>query len=51
MRLHNNYCVICEIGNKLVEFEFEGINKYESTWKIKTSEEKFKVIPIAKYKA
>ncbi len=26
------------------------INKYEKKWKIRTSEEKFKIIPIAQYK-
>lgn len=33
-----------------VEREIEGINKFERKWKIKTSEEKFKIIPIAQYK-
>ena len=33
-----------------VEREIERINKYERTWKIQTSEEKFKIIPIAQYK-
>ncbi len=33
-----------------LEREIERINKYERLWKIQTSEEKFKIIPIAKYK-
>ena len=33
-----------------VEREIERINKYERAWKIQTSEEKFKIIPIAQYK-
>ncbi len=33
-----------------VEREIERINKYERKWKIQTSEEKFKIIPIAQYK-
>ncbi len=33
-----------------LEREIERINRYERLWKIKTSEEKFKIIPIAKYK-
>ncbi len=32
-----------------VEREIERINKFERKWKIKTSEEKFKIIPIAQY--
>ena len=31
------------------EREIERINRYERKWKIKTSEEKFKIIPIAQY--
>ncbi len=34
-----------------VEREIERINIYEKKWEIKTSEEKFKVIPVAQYKA
>ncbi len=30
--------------------EIDRINKYERMWKTKTSEEKFKIIPIAQYK-
>ena len=33
-----------------VEREIERINKFERKWKTKTSEEKFKIIPIAQYK-
>ena len=33
-----------------VEREIERINKFERKWKIKTSEEKFKILPIAQYK-
>ncbi len=33
-----------------VEIEIERISKYERAWKIQTSEEKFKIIPIAQYK-
>ncbi len=33
-----------------VEREIERINKFERKWKIKTSEEKFKIIPIAQLK-
>lgn len=33
-----------------VEREISRINRFEKTWKIKTSEEKFKIIPIAQYK-
>ncbi len=33
-----------------VEREIERINKFERKWKIKTSEEKFKIIPIAQFK-
>ncbi len=33
-----------------VEREIERINRYEKKWKIKTSEEKSKVIPVAQYK-
>ncbi len=29
------------------EREIDRINKYEHKWKIKTNEEKFKVIPLA----
>ena len=32
------------------EREIERINRYEKLWKIKTSEGKFKIIPIAQYK-
>ncbi len=32
------------------EREIERIHIYEKLWKIQTSEEKFKIIPIAKYK-
>ncbi len=32
------------------EREIERINKYERLWKIQTSEEKFKIIHVAKYK-
>ena len=34
-----------------VEREIERINKFERKWKIKTSEEKFKIIPIAQLKS
>ncbi len=33
-----------------VEREIERINKFERKWKIQTSEEKFKIIPIAQHK-
>ncbi len=33
-----------------VEREIERINNFEKKWKIKTSEEKFKILPIAQYK-
>ncbi len=33
-----------------VEREIERISRYEKTLKIQTSEEKFKIIPIAQYK-
>ena len=33
------------------EREIERINSYERTWKIQTSEAKFKIIPIAQYKS
>ena len=33
-----------------VEREIESISKFEKKWKIKTSEEKFKIIPIAQVK-
>ncbi len=33
-----------------VEREIDRINRYEKKWKIKTSEEKFKIIPMAQYK-
>ncbi len=33
-----------------VEREIERINKFERKWKIRTSEEKFKIIPIAQLK-
>ncbi len=33
-----------------VECEIERISKFERKWKIKTSEEKFKIIPIAQLK-
>ncbi len=33
-----------------VEREIERINKYEKQWKIKTSQDKFKLIPIAQFK-
>ena len=33
-----------------VEREIEIISKFERKWKIKTSEEKFKIIPIAQVK-
>ncbi len=33
-----------------VEREIDRINRYEKKWKIKTSEEKFRIIPIAQYK-
>ena len=33
-----------------VEREIERINIFEKAWKIKTSEEKCQVIPIAQYK-
>ncbi len=33
-----------------VEPEIERIGKFERKWKIKTSEEKFKIIPIAQLK-
>ncbi len=33
-----------------VERETERIKKFERMWKIKTSEEKFHIIPIAQYK-
>ncbi len=33
-----------------IEREIERINKFERKWKIKTSEEKFKIIPIAQLK-
>lgn len=33
-----------------VEREIERISKYERKWKIQTSEEKFKILPIAQYK-
>ncbi len=33
-----------------VEREIEKIYRYERTWKIRTSEEKFKIIPLAKMK-
>ncbi len=33
-----------------VEREIERINKFERKWKIKTSEEKFKIIPMAQFK-
>ncbi len=33
-----------------VEREIERINNFERKWKIKTSEEKFKILPIAQYK-
>ncbi len=33
-----------------VEREIERINKFERTWKIRTSEEKFKIIPMAQRK-
>ncbi len=33
-----------------VEREIERINKFERKWKIKASEEKFKIIPIAQRK-
>lgn len=33
-----------------VEREIERISKFERKWKIKTSEEKFKIIPIAQVK-
>ncbi len=32
------------------EREIERINRYEKKWKISTSEEKFKIIPMAQYK-
>ncbi len=35
---------------RMVEREIGRINKYEKKWKIRTSEEKFKIIPIAQYK-
>ncbi len=34
----------------IVEREIERINKFERKWKIQTSEEKFKIIPIAQHK-
>jgi len=34
-----------------VEREIERINKFERKWKIRTSEEKFKIIPIAQLKS
>ncbi len=33
-----------------LEREIERINRFERQWKIKTSEEKFKIIHIAQYK-
>ncbi len=33
-----------------VEREIEIINKFEKRWKIKTNEDKFKIIPIAQLK-
>ncbi len=33
-----------------VEREMERINRYEKKWKIKTNQDKFKVIPIAQRK-
>ena len=33
-----------------IEREIERINKYERKWKIQTSEEEFKIIPMAQYK-
>ncbi len=33
-----------------VQREIERINNYEKAWKIQTSKEKFKIIPIAQYK-
>ncbi len=33
-----------------VEREIERINRYEKQWKIKTSQDKFKLIPIAQFK-
>ncbi len=33
------------------EREIERINCYEKRWKIRTSEEKFKILPIARYKS
>ena len=32
------------------EEEIERKNKFDRKWKIKTSEKRFKIIPIAKYK-
>ncbi len=34
-----------------VEREIERINKFERKWKIQTSEEKFKIIPIPQLKS
>lgn len=39
-----------EMMKRKVEREIERISKYERAWKIQTSEEKFKIIPIAQYK-
>ncbi len=33
-----------------VERKIESINRYERKWKIKTSPDKFKIIPIAQFK-
>ncbi len=33
-----------------VEREIERINRYEKQWKIKTSQDKLKLIPIAQFK-
>ncbi len=33
-----------------VEREIDGINRFEKKWKIKTNQDKFKLIPIAQKK-
>ncbi len=36
--------------NLKVEREIERINRYEKQWKIRSSQDKFKLIPIAQFK-
>ncbi len=39
-----------EMMKRKIEREKERISRYERTWKIRTREEKFKIIPIAQKK-